>query len=292
MHALLVGQNWANGLLLGSLYAVAALGFALVWGVLNVINIAQGSMIIGGAYLTYVLFTRFGLDPYASLPLTMLAAFAFGWLLQRFVINHIVRAPMFMTLLLTFGVDLTLTVIFLALFHADPRQVNPSYAARSLEMGGMVLPVTRLVGLGVAVLITALLSLLLNQTRLGAMIRATAMDTQAAELVGIRVASVYALTFGISAALAAIAGALISTTQAFSPTEAPALTLKAFVVVALGGLGSAWAGLAGGLILGLAESVGGSLLGLNYTNLISFALLVIILVVRPSGVLGRRSYSG
>ncbi len=292
MHALLVGQNWANGLLLGSLYAVAALGFALVWGVLNVINIAQGSLIIGGAYLTYVLFTRFGLDPYLSLPLTMLVAFAFGWLLQRYLINRIVRAPMFMTLLLTFGVDLILTVIFLAIFHADPRQVSPPYAGRSVEVGGLVLPLTRLVGLGIAILVTGLLSLLLNQTRLGAMIRATAMDSQAAQLVGIRVASIYALTFGISAALAAVAGVLVSTTQAFSPTEAPVLTLKAFVVVALGGLGSAWAGLAGGLILGLAEAVGGSLLGLSYTNLISFAILVIILVVRPTGVLGRRSYSG
>jgi branched-chain amino acid transport system permease protein len=292
MHALLIGQNWANGLLLGSLYAVAALGFALVWGVLNVINLAQGSLIIGGAYMTYLLFTRFGVDPYLGLPLTALVAFAFGWLLQRYVINHIVRAPMFMTLLLTFGIDLILTVIILALFHADPRQVNPSYSAESLHIFGLVLPVSRLLGLGVAVLATALLSFLLNQTLLGAKIRATAMDYQAAQLVGIRVASIYALTFGIGAALAAVAGVLVSTTEAFSPTDAPSLTLKSFVVVALGGLGSAWAGLAGGLILGLAEALGGAILGLSYSNLISFAILVIILVARPSGVLGRRSFSG
>ena len=248
-------------------------------------------MILGGAYLTYVLFTRFGLDPYLSLPVDALVLFAGGWLLQRFVINHIVRAPMFMTLLLTFGVDLILTVLFLALFHADPRQVNPANSAASLRGFGVVLPLTRLFALAVAAATTIAVSLLLNATRLGAKIRATSMDVQAAQLVGIRIASFYALTFGIGAALAGIAGVLLSTTQTFSPVDAPALTLKGFVVVALGGLGSAWAGFAGGLILGLAEVLGGALLGVSYSNLISFAMLILILLVRPSGVLGSESHA-
>lgn len=291
MSALLNPQNWANGLLLGALYAVAAVGFAMVWGVLNVINLAQGSIIIGGAYCTYALFTYFGVDPYLSLPITALAAFIFGFLLQKYVINNIVRAPMFMTLLLTFGIDLILTVIFLALFHADPRQVNPSYSSVGFRGFGLVLPLSRLIAFAVAVAATAAVSLLLNQTSLGAKIRATSMDYQAAQLVGIRVAWIYSVTFGIGAALAAIAGTLVSTTEAFSPVDASALTLKSFVVVALGGLGSAWAGLAGGLILGLAEVFGGAILGLSYSNLISFGILVLILVVRPSGLLGRRSYA-
>lgn len=126
---LLTGQNWANGLLLGSLYAVGALGFAIVWGVLNVVNLAQGSMILGGAYVTYILFTRVGLDPYLSLPVSALVLFVFGWLLQRYVINLIVRAPIFMTLLLTFGVDLTLMVIFLALFQPIRRRSVPPILA-------------------------------------------------------------------------------------------------------------------------------------------------------------------
>src|SRR6266571_962817 len=267
--------------MLGSLYAVAAVGFAMVWGVLNIINLAQGALILGGAYSTYMLFTYFGVDPYLGLPLTAAIAFAFGWLLQRYVINRIGRAPMFMTLLLTFGVDLILTVLFLAIFHADPRQVNPTYSANGLVGFGLVLPLPRMIAFGVAIATTALVSLLLNRTQLGAKIRATSMDYQAAQLVGIRVASVYALTFGIGAALAAIAGVLVSTTEAFSPVDAPALTLKSFVVVALGGLGSAWAGLAGGLILGLVEVFGGAILGLSYSNLISFAILVLILVLRP-----------
>lgn len=292
MHALFEAQNWANGLLLGSLYAVAAVGFALIWGVLNIINIAQGSMIILGAYVTYVLFRNFGLDPYLSLPISAAVLFAFGWLLQRFVINLVVRAPMFMTLLLTFGVDLVLSVLLLAVFHADPRQVNPGYSGHSFHIGSVVLPLTRVIAFAIAVGVTALVWLLLNFTTLGAKIRATSMDVQAAQLVGIRIASIYALTFAFAAALAGIAGTLLSTTQSFSPVDGGPLTLKAFVVVALGGLGSAWAGLAGGLILGLAEVVGGSWIGISYTNLISFGLLVLILVVRPSGVLGRRSYVG
>jgi len=291
MDALFTAQNWVNGLLLGSLYAVAAVGFALIWGVLNIINVAQGSMVVAGAYVTYVLFKNFGLDPYLSLPISAAILFGFGWLLQRYVINTIVRAPMFMTLLLTFGVDLVLSVLLLSAFHADPRQVNPSYSSNSLHAGSVVLPVTRLIAFGIAVAVTALVWLLLNRTALGAKIRATSMDVQAAQLVGIRIASIYALTFAIAAALAGIAGTLLSTTQSFSAVDGSALTLKSFVVVALGGLGSAWAALAGGLILGLAEVVGGAWIGISYSNLISFGILVLILVVRPSGLLGRRSFA-
>ena len=138
---------------------------------------------------------------------------------------------------------------------------------------------------------TLLASLLLNQTQLGITIRATSMDVQGAQFVGIDIASIYALTFAIGAALAGVAGTLLSTTQSFSPVDAPALTLKAFVVVALGGLGSAWGALVGGLLLGLAEVMGGVLIGLSYSNLISFAILVLILVIRPSGLFGRRSYA-
>lgn len=143
-----------------------------------------------------------------------------------------------------------------------------------------------------ALAVTVFKSLLLNRTALGTKIRATSMDIQAAQLVGIRIASFYALAFAIAAALAGIAVALFSTNQAFSPVSAPDLTLKAFVVVALGGLGSAWAALAGGLGLGLGEVLGGALIGISYTNQVSFGILVVVLLVRPSGLLGQQSYAG
>jgi branched-chain amino acid transport system permease protein len=292
MHALLAGQNLANGILLGSLYAVAAVGFGMIWGVLNVINLAQGSMIVASAYISLVLFSRLGIDPYLGLPVNILVLFVFGWLLQRYVINLIVRAPMFMTLLLTFGIDLILTVFLLAIFHTDPRQVNPGYSATGVHAFGLVLPVTRLMALFMALAATAFVSILLNRTQLGMKIRATSMDFDGAQLAGIRIASIYAMTFAIAAALAAVAGAMLSTTETFSPADTGALTLKSFVVVALGGLGSAWAALAGGLILGLAEVVGGAILGVSYSNLISFAILILILVVRPTGLFGRQSYAG
>ncbi len=158
MDQLLSAQNWINGLLLGSLYAVAAVGFAMIWGVLNIINIAQGAMMVTSAYLSLVLFSHFGIDPYLGLPINIAVFFALGWLLQRYVINLIVRAPMFMTLLLTFGLDLIITVMLLAVFHADPRQLNPSYSADSLRGFGVVLPLTRLIALAVAVAATALVS--------------------------------------------------------------------------------------------------------------------------------------
>jgi branched-chain amino acid transport system permease protein len=134
-------------------------------------------------------------------------------------------------------------------------------------------------------------SVILNRTKLGMKIRATSMDVQGAQLVGVRIATIYATTFAIAAALAGVAGALLSTTQTFSPSDTGALTLKAFVVVALGGLGSAWAALLGGLVVGLAEVLGGSMMGVSYSNLISFGLLVVVLVIRPSGILGRRSFA-
>lgn len=291
MEAFLSGQNWANGLMLGALYAVAGVGFALIWGVLNVINIAHGVMVIGGAYVSYLLFKNAGIDPYLGLPISATVLFVFGYLLQRLVINLIVRAPMFMTLLLTFGVDLVATVMLLTVFDPTPRQVNPGYATKSLHALGLVLPLTRLLALIIAVAVTALTWLLLNRTTLGARIRAASMDVQASELVGIRISSIYAITFGIAAALAGVAGTLLSTTESFSPVDGASLTLKAFVVVALGGLGSAWSALAGGLLLGLAEVLGGAWWGVQYSSLISFAILIFVLLVRPAGLLGRRSYA-
>src|SRR5262249_53541558 len=154
-----------------------------------------------------------------------------------------------------------------------------------------VFPVTRLAAFGIAVGVTVAVWALLNLTALGSRIRAASMDVQAAQLVGIRIASIYAVTFAIASALAGVAGTLLSTTQSFSPVEGGALALKAVVVVALGGLGSAWAALAGGLLLGLAEVLGGAWWGVNYSSMISFAILVAVLLVRPSGLLGRQSYA-
>ena len=280
-------QNAVNGLLIGGTYATVAVGFSLVWGTLNVVNIAHGALVMLGAYVTYWLFSLYHIDPLLALPLTGAALFALGYPLQRFVINQVIRAPFLITFLLTFGLDLLITNLALAAWTADIRSVTTSYSGWSLTAGPLALPVVRIAGLGIAVLAAALLHLLMTGTRLGSAIRATASDLEAARLMGIPTAHVYALTFAIAAATAGIAGGLISLSFPIYPAMGAGYTLIAFVVCVLGGLGSVPGALAGGLILGLLQTYAAWWLGPNFDNIVAFSVLILVLLVRPAGLFGR-----
>ncbi len=285
----LVLQQIVLGLLTGGVYVAVGIGFSLVWGILNIVNLAHGAFIVLGGYLTWLLFTQFGLDPFLSLPLDAVLLFAVGYLIQRGLINWVIRAPVFFTLLLTFGVNLALVNAVLILFTSDFRSVTPSYAGSGLELGDVRVPFIRLATLAVALLVAALVALVLNQTRVGAAILAVAANRDAAQLVGIDLRHVYALTFAIGAACAGVAGGLLSTVQAITPTAGEPYTLQAFVVVILGGLGRVSATVIGGLAFGLIEVFGQAApgLGAGYANAIAFAILVLVLAVRPRGLLGR-----
>src|SRR5439155_25556331 len=166
-------QILINGVLLGGLYAVMALGLALVWGVLNIVNLAHGAFIMLGAYLSWHLYSYLGIDPFLGLPLTAVLMFALGYGLQRGLLNLVVRAPMFNTLLITFGLDVVLTYLAQLAFSADFRAINPSYAGNSIALGPVVLPQARLMAFAVAILLTIAMWLFLLRTRLGRAIRAT-----------------------------------------------------------------------------------------------------------------------
>jgi len=280
-------QNAVNGLLIGGTYATVSLGFSLVWGILNIVNLAHGAFVMLGAYETYWLFTLYHVDPLASLPLTAAALFAFAYPIQRYVINLVIRASFLVTFLLTFGLELLITNIALAAWTADIRSVTTVYSGRSLLLGPVVLPLVRVATFAVAVAVAILLHLLLTRTRLGSAIRATASDQEAARLMGIPIAHVYALTFGIAAATAAIAGGLISLSFPIYPAMDAGYTFIGFVVCALGGLGSVPGALLGGVILGLLQTYTAAWLGPNYDNLVAFAVLILILLLRPAGLLGR-----
>ncbi len=280
-------QNAINGLLIGGTYATVAVGFSLVWGILNVINIAHGALVMLGAYVTYWLFTLYHVDPLLSLPLTGALLFAFGYPLQRLVINQVVRASFFITFLLTFGLELLITNLALAAWTADFRSVTTSYSGWSVAVGPIALPVVRIVSLLIALLTAAALQLVMTRTRLGGAIRATASDQEAARLMGIPIAHVYALTFAIAAATAGIAGSLISLSFPIYPAMGAGYTLIAFVTCVLGGLGSVPGALLGGLILGLLQTYAASWLGPNFDNIIAFSVLILVLLVRPAGLLGR-----
>ena len=286
----LLAQQVVLGLLIGGVYVAVAVGFSLVWGILNIVNLSHGALVMVGAYLTWWLFAARGVDPFLSLPIVAAALFGFGYGLQRLLVNRVIRAPLFFTLLLTFGVNLVLVNALLVLFKSDFRSVTPGYSGSGVGVGGVQVPYIRLASLVVAILVAGAVAWLLNRTRTGAAIQAVSADRDAARLVGIDLRHVYALTFGVGAACAGIAGGLISTIQAITPTAGEPYTLQAFVVVVLGGLGRVSATVVGGLIFGLVETLGQTMipgLGAGWANAIAFAILVIVLVVRPQGLLGR-----
>jgi branched-chain amino acid transport system permease protein len=280
-------QNAVNGLLIGGTYATVGLGMSLVWGVLNVINIAHGAFVMLGAYATYWLFTLYGIDPFAALPLAGAALFVIGYGLQRVVINQVIRASFLITFLLTFGFDLLITNTALAVWTADVRAVTTSYSGFSLNFGPIVVPAVRLMTLVAALVVAVLLHLLMSRTRLGSAIRATASDQEAARLMGIPIAHVYALTFAIALATAGIAGGLAGMSFPIYPAMGANYTFIGFVVCVLGGLGSVAGALLGGLIFGLLTTYAAGWLGPNFDYIVAFSALILVLLVKPTGLLGR-----
>jgi branched-chain amino acid transport system permease protein len=284
-----VAQLATLGLLTGGVYVAVGVGFALVWGVLNIVNLSHGALVIVGGYVTWLLFTRYHVDPFVSLPLDAALLFAIGYALQRGLINRVIRAPFLFTFLMTFGINLVIVNLLLFFFKSDFRSVTVPYAGAGLELGRIVVPYVRLGSLAVAILVAIGLALVLNRTRTGLAIQAVGADRDAAQLVGIDLRHLYALTFAFGAACAGVAGGLISMIQAVTPTAGDPYTLQAFVVVILGGLGRVSATVIGGLVFGLvqafAQSLPGS--GSGYTDAIAFGLLVLVLIFRPQGLLGR-----
>jgi len=277
------------GLLAGGIYAAVGVGFSLVWGVLNIVNLAHGALVIVGAYLTWQIFTASGLDPFLTLPIDAVALFALGYVVQRGVINRIIRAPLLFTFLLTFGLNLIAVNVLLLIFKSDFRSVTTSYSGAGLDLGGIVIPYIRLAALAIALLMAAGLALLLARTRVGLAIQAVGSDRDAAQLVGIDLRHAYAVTYGLGAACAGVAGGLIAMIQAITPTAGEPYTLQAFVVVILGGLGRVSATVVGGLVFGLVEAFAQSIPGSGsvFANAIAFGVMVLVLVTRPQGLLGR-----
>jgi branched-chain amino acid transport system permease protein len=277
-----------SGILLGGLYACMALGFSLIWGITNLINLAHGSMIVMGAYITWLLVTHTGVDPFLTVPVAGAALFVIGYALQHLLLNRAMRTTLFMTLILTFGLDMVLVNINLAFFTADVRSFTVSYADRGLQFGDIRLPYTRLAVFAIALALTLALHLFLEHTRMGQAIRATGQNARAAAVLGIDTRRVYAVTFGIGAALAGAAGSLVAVLYSFSPVVGGGFTMKAFVVVVLGGLGSIRGAIVAGIVLGVVENLVSGLLVPGYRDAVAFVLLVVILLARPRGIFGNR----
>lgn len=285
---MLLMQVLVNGILLGGLYACMAIGFSVIWGVMNLINLAHGSMIVLGAYITYFITTQTGIDPFLTIPISGAGLFVLGFLLQKYLLNFVVHASVFMTLILTFGLDMVMINVNLALFTADIRSITTSYAGLSFQFGEIRVPYTRLGVFILALALTFALYLFMQRTRIGRAIRATAQNARAACVVGIDTKQIYAVTFGIGACMAGVAGSLMAVVYAFSPVVGASFTMKSFVIVVLGGLGSMQGAIVAGIILGVAENLVSGLLIPGYSDAISYILLVLILVLRPRGLFGEQ----
>jgi len=283
----LIWQILLNGLFLGGLYALMALGLALVWGVLNIVNLAHGAFIMLGAYACYYLYADGHIDPFLALPLAMLAVFVLGYLIQRYILNLIVRSAMFTTLLITFGIDVVITYLAQMIFSADFKTINPPYDGSNFQFLGATVPLVQLLTFAAALALTVALSIFLNRARFGRAIRATAQNLTAARLYGVNPRSLYAFTFALGAALAGGAGGLYGMVSQINPYIGASLTAKSFAIAIIGGLDNPLGVIVGGLFLGVVESFTALYIGPTYTSVASFGILVLVLIIRPTGILGR-----
>lgn len=281
-------QALANGLMLGGLYACIAVGFSLVWGVLNVINMLHGSLIMFAGYLTFFAWSKAGVHPLVALPAVAALLFVAGYALQYLVINRVVRRPVLTTLTLTFGLDMVLYNAMNSFFEATPRRITLNWG--SVSVGDIVLPQDRMVAMALALILTGVLYAVLRGSRVGRAIVAVRMDRDAAALMGIRIPRVYAMTFAIGAGMAGACGALFAVAFPVTTNVTGLLLGKAFVVCVIGGLGSVPGALLGGLALGLIESFGGHWFGPQNAITIGFVLMLVLLMVRPTGLLGIKGY--
>lgn len=287
---MLFAQNVVNGLLLGGLYVCIAIGFSLIWGVLNIINFLHGSLIVLGSYIAFYAFTYLGISPFLAPVFVMPMMFAFGYGLQRGVLNRVIGKPVLITLTLTFGLDLILNNLMLWAFTANFRRVVFGNPFKTLEIYGIIVPADRLFAMALAILLTLMFFLLLNRSRIGRAIVAVRNDRDAAILMGVNVEQIYAITFGIGVAFAGAAGSLLSVVFPISPVTSGVFLGKAFVICILGGLGSIGGVVIGGLALGVIESVGVMVAGPEHTVLIGFIVLLAVLVVKPTGIAGKLGY--
>lgn len=277
----------ASGVALGAVYALVAAGLNLIFGVVKVINFAQGALLTVALYGVYLLATHAGIEPYLTLPIVVVGMGALGYLIQYALIDRVLGKERISQLLVTFGLGMALENACLALFGADQRAVAVPFASRAVALGGVRVTVASLVALGGSVLAVLFLLVFLHRTRTGTAVRAVAQQPDSARLAGIDARRVFALAFGIGTALVGVAAVLIAPMYTIDPGVGDTFGVMAFIVVILGGLGSVSGAAVAAVLVGVGQSVFATLVNVQISTAFVFAVFIVLMILRPNGLFGR-----
>ena len=268
-----------DGLMIGALFALAAYGLALVWGVMNVKNLAQGDFVISGGYVSWWLVQQ-GLPPLLGVPLAFIVMWGIGWVAYKLVIRRVIERDLFTSLLATFGLAIMMAQLLNLMFGSDTRSVNLGYDTLFFADGLIDIPIAKLIGVLMATGLAAAVIIFMKSSRMGQAIRATAQDARAARVMGIDTEKVYAFTFSLNSAICGSAGAIIVMVWLVQPFYGIAYAIRAFVIVTAAGLGNLPGVIAAGLGMGVIEQFGAHIFGISYQQAIAVLLLLIVLIIR------------
>ena len=281
-------QTLINGLFLGGIYSLVAMGLTLIYGVMVLVNFAHGEFLMIGLYLTFWTFTLFQIDPYVALPLIALILFIFGAFTQRVLIQPLLKAPSLNQILATMGLSIFLIGSVQMAWGAQSRNILVPYSPKGFHIAGLVFNYPKLAAFVIAIIVAISLYLFLNRTKTGKAIRAVSQNRKAAQLMGINVNRIFVLTFAIGTGLTGIAGVLISPSQPAYPIVGNAFSLTAFVIVVMGSMGNFIGAFFSSLIIGVAESYGGLFFGSDIRQIVSMGIFILLLLFKPEGLFGRK----
>ena len=286
MDLTIIGAAVINGILMGGIYTLVASGLTLIYGVLHIINFAHGSMLMVAMFGVFYLVTKLGVDPYLSLIVTMPSMFVMGYVLYKYFIGKLSYGKDENILLITLGLSIVIENLALMFFSGDSQTISMSYSDKMFEVGPLLIGLPKVISFVAAMVMCALLGIFITRTDTGRAIRAVAKERMGARLVGIDVDKVFAISFGLGMATLGAAASLLMPIFYVSPTTGHVFVMVAFTVVVLGGMGSFWGAVVGGLIVGLTESFGGLYLGESLGQIGISLIFILILLFRPSGLFG------
>lgn len=281
-------QALIDGLLMGGVYALAALGISLIFGVMKITNFAHGALITVGMYVTYETCTLLGVNPYIALPIVIAVMFITGFLIQKIFLNPLMGVSGHNQLLLTQGLSIVFENLILVMFSASYKSVTVPGFETAIKAGAVTINKPKLVAFVFVVIISLAIYFLLNKTDLGRAIRATSVQPDGATLMGIVVPRINQIAFGLGIVCAGVAGALLTPTQYIFPTSGNTYSLKCFVIAVFGGLGNIWGAVIAGIIIGVVESYSALFLGGSWSEMVIYLIFILTLIIKPTGLLGKK----